>query len=222
MTTIAITGASGLVGSRVLEDLLAREDVGRVIALGRRPLSVEHPKLSSVVSDLQSPDDMAKQLPSPVAVGICCLGTTMKQAGSKQAFRAIDRDAVLAFGRAVLMRGVQRFVLVSSVGANPHNPNFYLRTKGEVEAELVAQGFPQLTVLRPSFIDDQGTRVQYRPAERFGLPLARAFFAVVGKTRRHAPIRVDTIARALVRLAFDETSERVRVVESEQLHVIGE
>lgn len=221
MNTVAIAGASGLVGSRVLERLLERQDVGRIIALGRRSLTGKDPRVVSVVTDLQSPEGMAKELPNEVALGICCLGTTMKQAGSKQAFRAVDRDAVLAFGRAVLTQGARRFVLVSSTGANPGASNFYLRTKGEVESELAALGFQQLTVLRPSFIDDQGARTQYRPAERFGLPIARALFAVVGKTRRLAPIRVDTIARALVGLAFDETTERVRIVESDQLHELG-
>lgn len=221
MNIVAIAGASGLVGSRVLDQLLIRQDVSRIVALGRRALTVKDPRVVSVVTDLQSPEGMAKELPKEVAVGICCLGTTMKQAGSKQAFRAVDRDAVLAFGRAALTQGAQRFVLVSSIGANPSTPSFYLRTKGEVEVELAALGFRQLTVLRPSFIDDQGARTNYRPAERFGLPIARALFAVVGKTHRFAPIRVDTIARALVWLAFDETTERVRIVESDQLHELG-
>src|SRR5512133_3691386 len=166
MNTVAIAGASGLVGSRVLERLLDRQDVGRIIALGRRSLTVTDPRVVSVVTDLQSAEVMAKGVPNEVAVGICCLGTTMKQAGSKQAFRAVDRDAVLAFAQAVLTQGALRFVLVSSIGANPSAPSFYLRTKGEVESELAALGFQQLTVLRPSFIDDQGARTQYRPAER--------------------------------------------------------
>lgn len=221
METVAIAGASGLVGSHVLDGLLAREDVGRIVALGRRSLTVEDSRLLSVVTDLQSPESMIKELPDRVVLGICCLGTTMKQAGSKQAFRAVDHEAVLAFGRAVLTRGAQRFLLVSSIGASPRSPSFYLRTKGEVESELAALGFQQLTVLRPSFIDDQGTRAQYRPAERFGLPIARALFAVAGKTRRFAPIRAETIARALIRLAFDEAAERVRIVESDQLHALG-
>ncbi len=221
MKTIAIAGGSGVVGARALHHLLARGDVGRVVAVGRRPLALAHEKLVSSVVDLRSVAAIAAGIPDGVAVAVCCLGTTMKQAGSKEAFRAVDRDAVVAFGEAALARGAQRFLLVSSVGASARSRNFYLRTKGEAEEELKRLGYAQLTVLRPSFIDDEGARGEFRLGERVGLPLVRAVFSVVGKTRRYAPIRADVIAKALVRLAFDDTADRVRVVESEELHVLG-
>jgi hypothetical protein len=83
-------------------------------------------------------------------------------------------------------------------------------------------GYAQLTVLRPSFIDDEGARREYRPLERLTLPVARIIFSVVGKTSRYAPISADVIGKALVRLALDDTTtERVRIVESEQLHELG-
>lgn len=220
-TTIAIIGASGVVGRRVLERLLGHADVEQVIALGRRALSRQHEKLTSKVVDLASTESIAAELPDGVSVAISCIGTTMRQAGSKAAFRAVDHDAVLAFARAALARGARRFVLVSSIGADHRSSSFYLQTKGEVERALEALPFTQLTVLRPSFIDDQGTRTDHRLAERIGLPLSRAIFAIVGKTHRYAPITADTIARALVRLALDDETERVRVVESDGLHVLG-
>lgn len=221
MKNITIAGASGVVGSRVLEQLLACDEVGRVVALGRRPLPVQHAKLVSKVVDLQSSTALARESPSDAAIAICCLGTTMKQAGSRPAFRAVDHDAVLAFGEAALRQGAQRFLLVSALGANPRSRNFYLKTKGEAEEALARLGFSQLTVLRPSFIDDQGARTDYRPAERIGLPISRALFSILGKTGRYAPIRAEVIAQALVRLAFDETTERVRIIESDQLHALG-
>ena len=221
MKTVVIIGASGVVGARALQHLLVREDVGRVVALGRRVLPVQHGKLVSKVADLKSSAAMASEIPDDVAVAVCALGTTMKQAGSKEAFRAVDRDAVVAFGQAALQEGAQRFVLVSSIGADGHSRSFYLKTKGEAEEALAQLGYAQLTVVRPSFIDDQGARTELRLGERIGLPLSRAFFAIVGKSNRYAPISADTIARALVRLAFDETTERVRVVESDQLHALG-
>ena len=110
---------------------------------------------------------------------------------------------------------------MSAVGANPRARNFYLRTKGETEEALARLDFAQLTVLRPSFIDDQGAREEYRPLERVTLPIARAVFALIGTSRRYAPVSADTIGKAVVRLAFDDTLERVRVVESEALHAIG-
>ena len=221
MKTVVIAGASGVVGARALEHLLARADVDRVVAVGRRALPVRHGKLVSKVVDFASAAGLAPELPERADVAVCCLGTTMKRAGSREAFRAVDRDAVVAFGEAARARGAQRFLLVSAVGASVRSGSFYLRTKGEAEAALARLGYPQLTVVRPSFIDDQGTRAESRPLERLALPLARAVFSVVGRTSRYAPIPADAIGKALARLGFDDTAEPFRIVESEALHALG-
>jgi uncharacterized protein YbjT (DUF2867 family) len=221
MNTVVIAGASGVVGARVLHHLLQRDDVGRVIAVGRRILPLQHEKLVSKVVDLQSTAAVAAEILEGTAVAFCCLGTTMRQAGSQDAFRRVDHDAVLAFGKAALERGARRFLLVSSVGARADSANFYQRTKGEVEEALARLGFAQLTILRPSLIDDEGARRDYRAGERLVLPLARLVFAVVGRTRRYAPISADVIATAMVRLAFDNTTDRVRWVESDELHRVA-
>jgi uncharacterized protein YbjT (DUF2867 family) len=221
MKTVAIIGASGLVGGRVLTHLLDRDDVGQVVALGRRELPLQHERLTAKVVDLQSIPAMAAELPDDITSAVSCLGTTMRKAGSKAAFRGVDRDAVVAFAQAALTRGARRFALVSSVGADASSRSFYLRTKGETEKALAALGFAELVVLRPSLIDDQGARAEHRPSERFVLPFARALFGLLGKTSRYAPVTADTIARALVRLACAEDGERVRVVESEALHELG-
>lgn len=221
MKTIVIAGASGLVGRGVLPRLLAREDVAQVVALGRRESPEKHSKLVSRVADLQRVEALADAMPATVDIAVCCLGTTIRQAGSQEAFRAVDRDAVVTFAQAARKRGAQRFVLVSSLGADARSRTFYLKTKGETEEAVRALGYAQVTVLRPSFIDDEGQRTEHRPAERWLLPVMRAVFAVVGRTRRYAPIRVGVIATALVRLAFDETPEPFRIVESERLHRLG-
>lgn len=218
---VVIAGASGVVGSRALAHLLAREDVGSVVALGRRELPVNDDKLISKVVDLHSAAALAREIPTGAGVALCCLGTTMKKAGSREAFRAVDRDAVVTFAEAARQKDVARFLVVSAIGADPRSRNFYLRTKGETEQALGELGFPQLTVLRPSFIDDQGARTEFRLAERIGLPLSRALFSVVGRTHRLAPIPADTLGKALVDLAFDETSEPLRIFESDRLHEMG-
>jgi uncharacterized protein YbjT (DUF2867 family) len=218
---VVITGASGVVGTRALHHLLARTEVERVVALGRRALPVHHQKLVSKVVHLQQRTAISAEIPDGTTTAVCCLGTTMRKAGSKAAFRAVDRDAVVAFGEAALERGARRFLLVSAIGANARSSNFYQRTKGGTEEALARLGFPQLTILRPSLIDDEGQRREHRPAERFALPLARIVFSMLGRERRYAPIAADVIARALVRLAFDDAPERVRIVESERLHVLA-
>jgi uncharacterized protein YbjT (DUF2867 family) len=218
---VVIAGASGVVGARVLHHLLRRDDVGRVIAVGRRTLPLQHEKLVSKVVDLQNTVAVAAEIPEGTAVAFCCLGTTMKRAGSKEAFRAVDHDAVLAFGQAALRKGAKRLLLISSVGARASSANFYQKTKGEAEDALARLGYAQLTILRPSLIDDEGARRDYRAGERLVLPLARIVFAVVGRTRRYAPISADVIAKAMIRLAFDSMTDPVRWVESDELHRLG-
>ena len=221
MKRVVIAGASGVVGRRVLHHLLGRDDIARVVALGRRMLPHQHEKLVSKLVDLQDSMAMAVEIPDGIDIAFCCLGTTMKRAGSKAAFRAVDRDAVVAFAEAARQKGAERFLLVSALGANPKSPNFYQKTKGEAEEAVARLGYAQLTVLRPSFIDDQGTRREYRRVERLILPIARIVFAGVGKRTRYAPIPADVIAKAMVRLAFDETSKPQRIMESDHLHALG-
>ena len=218
---VVIAGASGVVGARALHHLLASDNVTRVVAVGRRLLTLQHEKLVSRMVDLGSKAAITSAIPDANAVAICCLGTTLKRAGSKEAFRAVDYDAVVAFAEAAREKGAQRFVVVSSLGANPRAGNFYLRTKGESEEALARLGYPQLTVLRPSFIDDEGARDEDRPLERLTLPIARFVFSIVGRTSRYAPVSADVIGKAIVRLAFDNATERVRIVESEALHALG-
>jgi uncharacterized protein YbjT (DUF2867 family) len=172
--------------------------------------------------DLGSKAAITSAIPDANAVAICCLGTTLKRAGSQEAFRAVDYGAVVAFAEAARVKEAQRFVVVSSLGANPRAGNFYLRTKGESEEALARLGYPQLTVLRPSFIDDEGARDEDRPLERLALPIARCVFSIVGRTSRYAPVSADVIGKAIVRLAFDNATERVRIVESAALHALGE
>jgi uncharacterized protein YbjT (DUF2867 family) len=218
---VVITGASGVVGSRVLKRLLSRDEIGRVVALGRRLLPLAHEKLVSKAVDLYDKQALAAAIPADVAIAICCLGTTLKKAGSKEAFRALDRDAVVAFAEAARAKGAGRCLLVSSLGARAGSANFYQKTKGETEEALTRLGYPQLTILRPSLIDDEGSRSEYRAGERLILPIARLLFSVVGRRSRYAPISADVIANALVRLALDETDRRQRIVESDELHRLG-
>jgi uncharacterized protein YbjT (DUF2867 family) len=221
MSHVVIAGASGVVGSRVLQELLAHPDVQRVAAIGRRPLPVVHERLLSLTANLQETQDIAGRIPDDTTTAFCCLGTTLATAGSREAFQAVDRDAVVAFATAARERRVGHFLLVSSLGAHRPRNNFYLQTKAAAEAAVAQLGFARLTILRPSFIDDHGTRPDYRRGERVLLPLARLIFRVVGPTHRYAPISADVIARAMVRLAFDSGGERVRIVESDALHTLG-
>ncbi|MDB4945000.1 MAG: nucleoside-diphosphate sugar epimerase [Labilithrix sp.] len=210
MTTAWIAGASGLVGTYLLDRLLADDGFDRVVSVGRRAVAREHTKLQQVVVELGSAQAFAG-LPAPT-VAFCTLGTTMKKAGSKEAFRAIDHDAVLAFARAALDGGAKAFVHVTSIGADPASRAFYTRVKGEVEQALARQGWESLYALRPSFID--GERGERRPFERVGLSLVRVVAPVLG---RYAPNKAADIARVMVEKA-KERAPGVHVVDAAVMH----
>jgi uncharacterized protein YbjT (DUF2867 family) len=142
-----LAGASGFVGGYVLDSLLDAPDFARVFAISRRPLGREHVRLANRIVQFDKLETQLKGLQCHVA--FCCVGTTMKRAGSERAFREIDHDLVLSFARVAKAAGAQRFVLVSSAAADPRSRNFYLRVKGEVEQALEKMGFASLDILQP-------------------------------------------------------------------------
>jgi uncharacterized protein YbjT (DUF2867 family) len=189
-----LAGASGFVGNLALDVLLDSPDFSRVYAVTRRPLGREHPRLANRIVQFEQIESQLKGLTCQVA--LCSLGTTIRQAGSQQAFREVDVDTVLAFARTAKAAQVQRFVLVSSVGADPGSKNFYLRTKGEVEQELATFGFPSLDILQPSLL--LGWRGEIRPLELAAsivMPLVNPF--LVGKREPYRGIPARTVAAAM-------------------------
>src|SRR5450830_677319 len=194
---ILLAGASGLTGEHLLDRLLNEPTVTRVLAPSRKPLA-KHPRLENPVGD---PAVFLPQLRGQVDIAFCCLGTTIKQAGSEEAFRAVDLDM-----------GARHLIVISAIGADPKSSIFYNRVKGEMEEALKAQGWPQLTIVRPSLL--LGERLKPRLAEQLAGPLSRL---IPGK---YHGIEVCELARAMWRLALEE-QDGVRVVESDELRKLG-
>lgn len=205
---ILLAGATGLTGEHLLDRLLSEPTVARVLAPTRRPLAA-HPHLENPVGDLQA---LLPQLSGQVDTAFCCLGSTIKQAGSQDAFRAVDHDLVLAFARRARELGARHLVVISALGANPNSSVFYNRVKGETEQALKAMDWPQLTIARPSLL--LGARHEFRLGERLAAPLLRW---LPGKYRG---IEACALARALWRLALEE-EDGVRVIESSDLRRLG-
>lgn len=205
---ILIIGASGLSGEHLLDRVLNEPTVQRVLAPSRRPLA-EHPRLDNPRGNLQ---EVLAQLQGPIDIAFCCLGTTLRQAGSEGAFRAIDRDLVIACAQRARELGARHFIVVSALGADPRSRVLYSRIKGEMEEALKAQDWPQLTIARPSLL--LGPRREQRLIEQLAAPLARL---LLGKWRA---ISVCTLARALWRLALEER-RGIRIVESDELRRLG-
>jgi uncharacterized protein YbjT (DUF2867 family) len=195
-TKIALlAGASGLTGSYVLDTLLDAPDFSRVIAVTRRPLAREHARLANRIVQF---DRMETQLRGVACdVALCCLGTTLARAGSRDNFREVDVDYVVAFARTALAARAQRFVVMSSAGADPRARNFYLRTKGEMEAELEALGFPALDILEPGLLFGwrQETRLLELVTQAF-MPLVNPF--LLGKRAAFRGISARKVAAAMV------------------------
>jgi uncharacterized protein YbjT (DUF2867 family) len=192
---VLLAGASGLTGGYALEALLAAPDVSRVLAVSRRPLGREHPRLANRIVQFERLEAQLQGISCDAA--LCCLGTTQRKAGSQQAFRAVDVDCVLAFARAARAAGARRFAVISSVGAQRASRNFYLRTKAEMEAGVEALGFESLDILQPSLL--LSWRSEMRPLELLAaacMPLLNPLLR--GRYLPYRAISARTVAAALV------------------------
>lgn len=190
--TALIAGASGLVGGHVVRLLIDDGRWDRVLSIGRRTVPISHHRLDQQVVDMLH----LPELPV-VDDAFCCLGTTIKVAGSRDAFRAVDHDAVVSVARAALAAGASGFFHVSALGAAPRSRIFYNQVKGEVERDVAALGFARCTALRPSMLD--GDRNESRPAEQLGLAAMRVAGPLLG---RYRPTKAADVAAAMVALAM--------------------
>ncbi|WP_437882708.1 oxidoreductase [Pseudomonas sp. LRF_L74] len=205
---ILLAGATGLTGEHLLDRLLSEPTISRVLAPSRRALA-EHSHLVNPVGEL---DVLLPQLDGSVDTAFCCLGSTIRQAGSREAFSAVDRDMVLAFAHRARQLGARHLLVISALGADAGSSVFYNRIKGEMEQALVAMDWPQLTIARPSLL--RGPREEVRVGESIAAPIMAL---MPGKYRS---IHVTVLARALWRLALEE-GNGVRIVESDELRRLG-
>jgi uncharacterized protein YbjT (DUF2867 family) len=190
-----VAGGSGMVGSQLLSLLLQAPQYARVHALSRRPLPFDHPRLANrVVRFEASLQAQLKGLQCHDA--FCCLGTTIREAGSQTAFRAVDHDLVLEFAQLALGCGAERLVVVSALGANAASKNFYLRVKGEVEKALEGLRIRALDILQPSLL--LGSRRGLRPLELSAqLAMRLVNPLLLGRWSRFRAIQAATVAAAV-------------------------
>jgi len=203
-TRIAVVGATGLVGRAVMEAAVGREDV-RLVAISRREAPMpEGARMEMFVADPQDWGDVFKSVNAEVLVS--ALGTTIRKVGGDQdAFYAVDHDLVLQTAQFARDAGLERMIAVSSVGADPHSDNFYLKTKGQTEKALIKSGFKRLDLLRPGLL--RGTRkADLRPLEGLGrLASPLADLALRGKYAKYRSIHSVMLAHAVLALAKRKT-----------------
>jgi uncharacterized protein YbjT (DUF2867 family) len=215
--TALIAGATGLVGTYCLRLLLASPEYSRVIAVVRHRMPVNHPNFVQQVIDFERLGEVTVSSCDDV---FCALGTTIRKAGSKAAFRKVDLEYSRLMAEAGLRSGAQRFMLVSSVGADPNSRNFYLRTKGELEQALATLPYSAVHILRPSLL--LGTRSE----RRFGEGLGQAVMPLIaplmrGEYRKYRAIPAETVAAAMV-YAAGLSATGVHVYEYDEIKRFGE
>ena len=215
--TALIAGASGLVGGFCLKELLHNPLYKEVTALVRHPLSLEHPKLKQKKVDFEA---LEKELKGIRAEDVyCCLGTTIRKAGSRPAFRKVDLDHVVSLGRYASQTGAKRMLVVSALGADPNSAVFYNHIKGEMESALSRLHLKSLILFRPSLL--LGRRPEFRLGERIAMTVFPFFDPLLrGRLRKYRAIPAEYVARAMVRSA-ETALPGVHVLESDRIELLG-
>jgi uncharacterized protein YbjT (DUF2867 family) len=208
-----LVGATGLVGQFCLNFLLKDISYQRVDVLTRHELKIDHPKLNQCLINF---DELEKwtHLVSPQDI-YCCLGTTIKKAKTKETFRKVDFVYPVNLAKIGHKIGAQQFLLMSSIGANPHSKIFYSRIKGEVEEAISVVPFKGVQIFRPSLL--LGNRNELRMGEKIGaLFLKTIKFLLIGNFKKYRAISAETVARSMIEMAKVDL-KGVNIFESDQI-----
>lgn len=217
MKTALIIGSTGLIGSQLLDLLLESQDYEKVVTFVKRDTGKKHPKLTQHVIDFDKPETFKQWI-----VGddfFCTIGTTIKKAGSKEAFRKVDYEYPRQFAELALTNKVKQFLIISSLGADKSSGNFYLKTKGEIENFLKNCSFKSVSVLQPSLL--LGDRKEFRLGEKIGAFFMQSFaFLFLGNLKKYKPIESKIVAKALIKIA-QNNNKGYEIYESDAIQEIG-
>ena len=217
MKTALVIGSTGLIGSQLLQVLLASDDYNKVIVFTKRDIGLKHPKLMQHIIDFDKPETYKE-----LVVGddfFCTIGTTIKNAGSQQAFRKVDFEYPKQFATFALLNKVKQFLIISSLGADATSGNFYLKTKGEIQNFLKDCAFESVSILQPSIL--LGDRKEFRFGEKVGGFLMKMLpFLFLGNLKKYRPIESKTVAKALLRIA-QKNNIGFKIYESDLIQEIG-
>lgn len=196
MAVAILAGTTGLIGSQLLEMLLENPSYDRIIALSRKPILLEHPKLHNLVIDFDMLENHAEQLRADDVY--CCLGTTIREAGSKEAFRKVDFDYPLSLAQIAHKQGAKQYLLVTAMGSDKGSSIFYNRVKGEIEEAIGQVGFASLHIFQPSML--LGLRKEKRAGETAGKVVMSALDFLIPK--KYKAIESVKVAKAMMSIAL--------------------
>jgi uncharacterized protein YbjT (DUF2867 family) len=212
-----LVGASGLVGGHCLDFLLADPAYDQVLVFVRKPLSRRHAKLMQHVIDFEQLQQHMNLM--RVNEVFCCLGTTIKKAGSQPAFRRVDFEYPFEIAKLAAQNGVEQFLLVTSIGANSRSAIFYSRVKGEVEAAIRSLPFRAIHIFRPSIL--LGSRAEIRLGEKIGqMVMSVLAFLFIGALRKYRPIAASAVAAAMLKVA-KMNQPGIHVHESDRIQALA-
>ncbi len=210
--TALVFGASGLTGRFLIEHLIADERYDIIKLFVRKELQIPHGKVKQVVYSPDRVENFSSEITGNHL--FCCIGSTIKKAGSRDAFYKIDHSLVERIAKVASANKVRSFVVISSIGANDRTSNFYLRTKGKMEESIKTFTFPNLSILRPSML--MGMRPETRSMEEIGKTVAKLITPLlIGSFRKYRPIHASQVAQAMIILANKPNG--VYTVESDEI-----
>jgi len=216
--TAIVLGSTGLIGGYVLALLLNDNAFDKVKVFVRKPLSINHPKLEQHIINFNDSGSFEKLVTGDVI--FCCLGTTIKTAGSQDAFKKVDYEYPLEFAKAGKQNGVHEYLIISSIGATTDTANFYLKTKGEIETAIKNLNFESFVILRPSML--LGNRKEIRFGEIIGKVVMQAIsFLFIGSLKKYKAIQASVVAKAMVKQSKSEI-KGTTVLLSNKIQEIGE
>lgn len=217
MKTALVFGATGQTGALLTDYLLAHPEYGTVKIIVRTSTGKEHPKLKELVNPLRDPELIQNEIRGDVL--FCCLGTTIRKAGSQEAFKRVDYELPLSLAKIAKRNAIPCMVTVSALGANANSSNFYLRTKGQTENDIAALSIEKTVFVRPALL--LGKREEVRVLEQISKWLMAAINPLfVGPLKRYKGIHSAIVAKAMIQLAADD-EKGLRFVENDELFKIA-
>ncbi len=212
--TAIVFGPTGLVGKELVDELINDMALNKVVTVARRDIGIVDPKLEQVII----PDySHFMQLKNKLDAGVyfCCIGTTIKKAGSQEAFTKVDLEIPKMIAQMADILSINNLVVISSIGANPHSGNFYLRTKGEMEERVRHLYKGNLKIVRPSLL--MGERTEFRMAEKISAFLMKIFgWMFIGPLKKYKGITARNVAKAMI-MVTQYPLEKV-IFECDELH----
>lgn len=217
MKTALIIGSTGLIGSQLLELVLESTEYEKVITFVKRDSGIQHPKLKQHIIDFDKPETYKESVFGDDF--FCTIGTTIKNAGSQEAFKKVDFEYPKQFATLALQNKVKQFLIISSLGADANSGNFYLKTKGAIQDFLEDCDFESVSVLQPSLL--LGNRTEFRLGEKIGGFFMKLFsFLFVGNIKKYKPIESETVAKAMFTLG-QKNNLGFKIYESDKIQEIG-